>query len=288
MYRFDSGIYIPVERRLIRTVVEHLQELAPTQMEHELRVNAEVIPQPEACRILLPIIRKLLAQPNQHSIEPPQHIRAVVDLSLEHRDPGHEHRSRLLVERTRNVRGARLGEVPGDSGHTEPHLPRGMLVVCHELNEPAAAGCHGRPRRCNDLEVDCERRTRGERVDLPCARLPYSDLGFADTPALLACGDSMCDEAGDLELLGGLYVEGGVEAHLEVAPLVLGEGAQEGLLEDRRCERVGENNDTVRAVRQRLHLEQTGLVQASCEEVDHVTIVRNTFRQALVKLQSVS
>jgi hypothetical protein len=33
----------PVERSLIRTVIEHLQELRATEMEHELRIYTEVI-----------------------------------------------------------------------------------------------------------------------------------------------------------------------------------------------------------------------------------------------------
>ncbi len=37
----DEGA--PVERSLIRTVVEHLQELRATEMEHKLRIDTEVI-----------------------------------------------------------------------------------------------------------------------------------------------------------------------------------------------------------------------------------------------------
>lgn len=52
--------YSPIESSLIRTVIKHLQKLAPPQMEHKLRINTEIIRQSEARRVLLPIIRKLL------------------------------------------------------------------------------------------------------------------------------------------------------------------------------------------------------------------------------------
>ena len=52
---------LPVEGGLVGTVIEHLQELASPQMEHKLRIYAEIIRQAERRRILLPIIRELLA-----------------------------------------------------------------------------------------------------------------------------------------------------------------------------------------------------------------------------------
>jgi len=55
-----GGWYIPIERGLIGTVVKYLQELTPPKMKHELRINAEVIRQPEADRVLLSVVCKLL------------------------------------------------------------------------------------------------------------------------------------------------------------------------------------------------------------------------------------
>lgn len=60
MYKVVSDLSI--ECSLIRTVIEDLQELAPTQMEHQLRVDAEVVAQAEAGGVLLPIIRERLAR----------------------------------------------------------------------------------------------------------------------------------------------------------------------------------------------------------------------------------
>ncbi len=43
-------------------------------MEHELGVDAEIVRQAEACRVLLPVISELLAKTDKHSIEPAQNI----------------------------------------------------------------------------------------------------------------------------------------------------------------------------------------------------------------------
>jgi len=71
MWRCDS----PVERGLIWTVIKHLQELTSPQVEHELRINTKVIGQPEARGVFFPVIGKLLAQTDKHTIKPTKHIR---------------------------------------------------------------------------------------------------------------------------------------------------------------------------------------------------------------------
>ena len=58
-------------------------------MEHELRVYAEVVCQPEACGVFLPVIRKLLAKTNEHAVEPAKNVRRVVNLRLEYGDARH-------------------------------------------------------------------------------------------------------------------------------------------------------------------------------------------------------
>lgn len=111
-----EGRNAPIERSLVRTVIEHLQELTPPQMEHKLRINTEIIRQPKARRVLLSIIGKLLTKPDEHSVQPPQHIRAIVDLCLEHRDTRHQHCGSLLVKGGRDGRRASFGKVSRDSG----------------------------------------------------------------------------------------------------------------------------------------------------------------------------
>src|ERR1700683_2414753 len=89
---------IPIERGFVWAVVEYLQELTSAQVEHELGIDTEIVSQSEAGGVLLPVVRKLLAQANKHTIKPTQHIRRVVNLGLEHSYSGHENGRCLLVE----------------------------------------------------------------------------------------------------------------------------------------------------------------------------------------------
>ncbi len=90
--------YPPVEYCLVRTVVEYLQKLTPSQVEHKLRINAKFLREPKAANILLAILPKLLAQSDQHPIQPSQHIWRIVDFRLEYRNPCHQDRRSLLVK----------------------------------------------------------------------------------------------------------------------------------------------------------------------------------------------
>jgi len=89
---------IPIERGFVWAVVGDLQELTSVQVEHELGVDTEVVSQSEAGGVLPPVVRKLLAQANKHTIKPTQYIRRVINLGLEHSYSGHENGRCLLVE----------------------------------------------------------------------------------------------------------------------------------------------------------------------------------------------
>lgn len=52
--------HVPVEGRLVGRVVEHLEELRPPQVVHELGVQAEVLAQPERVRVVLVVLPELL------------------------------------------------------------------------------------------------------------------------------------------------------------------------------------------------------------------------------------
>lgn len=65
----------PIESRLVGRIVEYLQELTSSKVEHELRVNAEALGQLETRWILLAVIGELLTEPDEHAIEPSEDIR---------------------------------------------------------------------------------------------------------------------------------------------------------------------------------------------------------------------
>jgi len=130
-----SSCDIPVEGSLVRTVIEHLQELTSSKMEHKLRIYAEIIAEAEGSGVFLPIISELLTQPDKHAIQPTKNVRRVVDFSLENRYPCHEHSCSLLVEGCSDAWRTRLGKVPSNRRHTETLLTRRMLIMCDELDE---------------------------------------------------------------------------------------------------------------------------------------------------------
>ena len=74
-------------------------------------------------------------------------------------------------------------------------------------------------------------------------------------------------------------IEGGVESHSEVTLGILCEEAEEGLLEDRGSERVGDDDRAVGAVREGLHLKEADLVEAACKEVYGVAACGGAFSQ---------
>ena len=157
-----------------------------------------------------------------------------------------------------------------------------MLVVCDKLYESTLVRSHRGATRAglgDDLEVDPDGRARGDYTKLPRACLANADLRLADGPTLLVNGDGMANHSRDLELLCRLDIESGVESHGEVTLGVLCEEAEEGLLEDRGSERVGDDDRAVGAVREGLHLKEADLVEAACKEVYGVAACGGAFSQ---------
>ena len=157
-----------------------------------------------------------------------------------------------------------------------------MLVVCDELNESTLVRRHRSATRSglgDDFEVHADGRARGDHAKFPRACLANADLRFADGPTLLVRGDGMANHSRDPELLSRLDIEGCVESHDKVTFGVFCEEAEEGLLEDRGSERVGDDDRAVGAVREGLHLKEANLVEAASEEVYGVATRRGTFSQ---------
>ena len=71
-----------IEGGLVRAVVEHLEKLGPSQMEHELRIQGEVLRQSEAVWTVLVVFPELLAKSDQHPVHPPQYVRSFTGVLL--------------------------------------------------------------------------------------------------------------------------------------------------------------------------------------------------------------
>ena len=67
--------------------------------------------------------------------------------------------------------------------------------------------------------------------------------------------------------------------------LVLVEDTEETLFEDRSSEGVGEHNCTVGRIRQRLHLQQSDLIETASEKINRMSVIGRAFGQALVELK---
>ena len=57
---FKENIQLPIKRRFVRTVVKDLQELRSPEVEHELRVEGEVVGQTETVRIVFAVFAEFL------------------------------------------------------------------------------------------------------------------------------------------------------------------------------------------------------------------------------------
>jgi hypothetical protein len=101
-YKEDKEGDIPVESSLIWRVVENLQELTSTQVEHELRIDREILSQLETRWIFFSVFSKLLTQSNQHPIKPPQDIGRIINLCFKDCNPSHEDGCCFLIERLGN------------------------------------------------------------------------------------------------------------------------------------------------------------------------------------------
>ena len=134
--------YPPVEHSLVWTVVEYLQKRTPSQVEHKLRINAKLFREPKAASIVLAILPKLLAQSDQHPVQPSKHIWRIANLRLEYSNPCHQDRRSLLVKQVANHRRARLHKVACDRRDPQSELAGRMLIVCDELDESTLVRRH--------------------------------------------------------------------------------------------------------------------------------------------------
>eukprot|EP00976_Prorocentrum_cordatum_P115408 1196005-Prorocentrum_minimum.AAC.4 len=110
-----EGAGAPEEGGLVGAVVEHLQELAAAQVEHELREHAEGLVEAEAARLVLLVLPELGGDAQQRAVQPPKHVERVLVVRLESRVARHQYRRRLLVKALHQVLAARAVRPPEPS-----------------------------------------------------------------------------------------------------------------------------------------------------------------------------
>jgi hypothetical protein len=174
-------------------------------MEHELRVYAEVVGQPETCGVFLAVIGKFLAQSYQHAVEPPEHIGGVVNFSLEDGDSGHQDRGSFLIERRCDTGRTSFSKVAGYRCDTKTLESGGVLIMSDKLNQTARAGLQGLTGRSDNFEIDTSRGTRSDDIDFPGRRLTDSNLRLTHTRGFLSGRDGVANESRDFEFFCCLF-----------------------------------------------------------------------------------
>mmetsp|Transcript_6760 Transcript_6760/g.16487 ORF Transcript_6760/g.16487 Transcript_6760/m.16487 type:complete len:297 (-) Transcript_6760:1736-2626(-) len=89
---------VTMSRCLIGTAIKDVQELGSPEMEHELRVHAELRCEAEGARIVRSILGKFRTQPNQRSIHPSKNIGNLVCVCLVNSQSCRQDCRSLLIE----------------------------------------------------------------------------------------------------------------------------------------------------------------------------------------------
>ena len=197
-------------------------------MEHELREDGELGRQAERRRVVGTVVGELGAQTDERAVDPAQHVRHRLGVTRSHqrhllqqtlRGESRDHDGgALLVEG--GGHGRHVGEVhvpaTADGGHAHADAAVGVRVGGHEL-QAATAVLDGGVLAVGHLEVEGECGRGIQQTQVPADGAALADLQLADGGASLLLGDAGTDTAADLELFGGLHLDGGAEAHHQVA-----------------------------------------------------------------------
>lgn len=169
-------------------------------MEHELWVDAERLVQRKAGRVVLVVAGKLLAELDEHAVEPSQDVGAVVNLGLEDGNAGHKHGGCFLVEAGGNGGVACLSIVAGEGGDSEAVEAARVLIVRDELHVAHAALRWRLASRRDDFKVGTERGLGCDGADLPRASAADTNFCLADVGTLLVCRNGVSDHTSNLQL----------------------------------------------------------------------------------------
>ena len=99
-------------------------------MEHELRIEGKIFRESKGGGILRAEFAELLAEFDQHSIRPPEHVRRLLALPAEDGQPRHQGGSALLVETHPVPRRGKEKFTSNISGHS-PEPSKSIATLLH-------------------------------------------------------------------------------------------------------------------------------------------------------------
>mmetsp|Transcript_13609 Transcript_13609/g.44460 ORF Transcript_13609/g.44460 Transcript_13609/m.44460 type:complete len:236 (+) Transcript_13609:661-1368(+) len=235
-------------------------------MEHELRVDGEGGGEAEGGGVVLAVVGELAHQADQHAVDPTKNVEGLLRLCLMRRDPGHQHRRRLLIEASCNLGDLRsLGPRPRQCRHAQAVLTARVLVGGEQLQVALAATRLGRSGARGGLGRHLEVQSKGgvlvHASHGPSAGAAQPNFRLAHTRRLFTERTAVADCAADLEVVTGEHLHRAPEGHAQVLTGgIPGEDLREGLLEDVSCEGLGHDHVASRLLHQGAHLGHTNLV----------------------------
>lgn len=173
-------------------------------MEHELWVNGKVFRQSEALWVILAIVCKSLAKSNEHSIQPSQHIRTIIDIGLEHSNARHENSCGFLIKWRGDFRALTISKVASNSSNSKSVLTARVLVMRNKLNKAAATRSQRSSGLVDYFKVDTSSGLGGDGTHFPCRRVTNTNFCFANACRLLVGWYCVTDQTTNLQFASSL------------------------------------------------------------------------------------
>ena len=286
-----------VVRSLVRGVVEHLDELGPAQVEHELGVDGELGHELERRRVVLAVVPEPLAHADERTIQPPGRrgaVELILRLHLPRELPGDERRASLLVETRRDVvHVGTLRPPPRGGGDPQARLPCGHRAHGDKLQEELLRLLLGRGLRpvlpvapVRGLEEHREAGVVAQRAQLPRGGTPAAHGYIRDCSreCLFVQRRARPHASRGLDVPRGDHLEDAAAAHPERVLPVRREHPGKRRLEDGVGKRLREHHHPPSLLRAHLHLRQTHLIERAREHVEAVPVGAQLCRHRLVVL----
>mmetsp|Transcript_40615 Transcript_40615/g.77555 ORF Transcript_40615/g.77555 Transcript_40615/m.77555 type:complete len:254 (-) Transcript_40615:1303-2064(-) len=177
----------PEEGCLVGTVVEHLQELRPSQVEHELREKRKRAVDAEALRVVLVVLPELGGDADEHAVEPAQHVKGVLVVRFVGGVARHQHRRSLLIKSRHQVlscAGA-VGPAPCGGGDSDALLPAPVRVACDILQREYLARRYLIGVLIHHFVVNRNGSAVVQATNLPSGCVPHTYLRLSNCSTLL-------------------------------------------------------------------------------------------------------